>query len=90
VNGSAPVPPVPELLDIRSAAHPSDGYDGVTFDFRATLPGYDVRYVDKVVADASGLPVAVPGRRYLQIVFRPAQAHDESDQPDTRGASISM
>ena len=80
VNRTVTVPPVPELLAIRTAAHSAEGYDRVTFDFRATLPGYEVRYVDKVIADGSGLPVDVPGRRHLQIVFRPAQAHNDSGQ----------
>jgi hypothetical protein len=77
VNRTVAVPPVPRLLGIRSAAHP-EGYDRVTFDFQQTLPGYEVRYVDEVIADGSGEPVDVPGRRFLQITFRPAQAHDDS------------
>lgn len=78
VNRSIPVPPVPRLLRIRSAAHPEAGYDRIVFDFQRVLPGYDIRYVDTVIADGSGQPVPMPGRRFLQIVFRPAQAHDDS------------
>jgi hypothetical protein len=69
---------VPRLIGIRSAAHPAEGFDRIVFDFSSTLPGYEVRYVDQPIADGSGEPVAVPGRRYLQIVFRPAQAHNDS------------
>jgi hypothetical protein len=76
VNRSVPVPPVPTLLRIRSAAH--SGYDRITFDFADQLPGYQVRYVDKVIEDGTGRTVAMPGRRYLQIRFEPAQAHSDS------------
>jgi hypothetical protein len=69
------VPPVPVLLRIRSAAHPGEGYDRIVFDFTGALPGFTVRYVDQVRADPSDRPVTVPGRRFLLIVFTPAQAH---------------
>jgi hypothetical protein len=72
------VPPVPVLLGIRSAAHPSEGYDRIVFDFTGPLPGYTVRYVDQVRADPSDRPVTVPGRRFLLVVFAPAQAHTEA------------
>jgi hypothetical protein len=78
VERSVPVPPVPRLLRIRSAAHPEAGYDRITFDFESVLPGYEVRYIDQPVADGSGEPIVIAGRRYLQIVFRPGQAHDDS------------
>jgi hypothetical protein len=67
-----------ELVQVRSAAHPDQGYDRITFDFKSALPGYEIRYVSEVIADGSGLPVDVPGRQHLQIIFRPAQTHDSS------------
>ncbi|TNH31136.1 hypothetical protein FHG89_04030 [Micromonospora orduensis] len=67
---------MPTLLRIRSATHA--GYDRITFDFVGALPGYEVRYVDKVVEDGSGRTVTMPGRRYVQIRFEPAQAHSDS------------
>ncbi|HEX6869827.1 MAG TPA: hypothetical protein VF163_01905 [Micromonosporaceae bacterium] len=76
MNKTVSVPPVPVLIGIRSAAH--DGYDRIVFDFDGRLPGYSVRYVSTVVADPSGKPVTVPGRQHLQIVFRPAQAHNDA------------
>lgn len=76
VTRDVPVPPVPVLTGIRTATHP--GYDRVTFDISGRVPGYDVRYVSAVVADGSGQPVSVPGRRYLQVRFRPAQAHTDA------------
>jgi hypothetical protein len=79
VNRSVPVPPVPVLRGIRSARH--SGYDRITFDFAGTLPGYQVRYVDTVIEDGSGHTVRMPGRRYLQIRFEPAQAHSDTGDP---------
>jgi hypothetical protein len=34
--------------------------------------------VDEVREDGSDLPVAMPGRRYLLVVFTPAQAHTDT------------
>jgi hypothetical protein len=75
VKRTVAVPPVPVLRGIRSAAHPEPGFDRIVFDFSGPLPGYEIKYVDRVVADGSGQAVTVPGRRYLQVRFEPAQAH---------------
>ena len=74
--GSAPaVPPVPTLVGIRAAHHP--GFDRIVFDFTGGLPaGHKVRYVDRLIADASGLPVRIAGRAVLRVRFEPADAHD--------------
>jgi hypothetical protein len=80
VTHNPAVPPVPQLLRIRSAAHPDEGYDRVVFDFPGPLPGYTVRYVDEVREDPSDRPVSMPGRRFLLIVFSPAQAHTDAGQ----------
>jgi hypothetical protein len=89
-NRSVPVPPVPQLTGIRSAAHPDEGYDRVVFDFGSALPGYDIRYVDSVTAAGSGTPVSVAGHSYLKITFRPAQAHDESGGQVTRSMTLGL
>jgi hypothetical protein len=78
VRHDVDVPPVPVLAGIRHAQHPEEGFDRVVFDVRGALPGYDIRYVATPVADGSGDPVTVPGRRFLQIRFEPADAHDEA------------
>lgn len=75
------VPPVPVLVGIRSAAHTDIGFDRIVFDFSGPVPGYTIRYVDEVRADPSDLPVTVPGRRYLLIVFTIAQEHTEAGEP---------
>jgi hypothetical protein len=72
---------LPQLLRIRSAAHPDEGYDRIVFDFAQELPGYEVRYVDEVRRDGSGSPVTMPGRRYLLVRFHPAQAHTDAGTP---------
>lgn len=54
------------LTDVRAARH--EGYDRVVFEFRNTLPGYDVRYVAKPVhEDGSGRVVPVDGNYVVQV-----------------------
>jgi hypothetical protein len=81
VSHDVAVPPVPMLAGIRSAAHSAEGFDRIVFDFTGPLPGYTVRYVDEVREDPSDRPVSLPGRRYLQVVFTPAQAHTDAGAP---------
>jgi hypothetical protein len=58
------VPPVPVVTGIRYAGHPQDGYDRIVLDIQGSgLPGYSVRYVPQVLADGSGKPIPVPGKR---------------------------
>ncbi|MDU0315411.1 hypothetical protein RKE38_17060 [Phycicoccus sp. M110.8] len=74
------MPPVPRVVRIRAAAHSSEGFDRIVFDVEGRLPGYEIRYVPVVVADGSGKRLAMPGRRYLQVVLRPAQGHDDEGE----------
>jgi hypothetical protein len=78
---------VPVVLRVRSAAHPAEGYDRIVFDVRGALPGYTVRYVDEVRADPSDRPVTVPGRRFLLVVFTPAQAHTHDGTATVKGTN---
>jgi hypothetical protein len=65
----------PTLVGIRAAHHPA--FDRIVFEFRGGLPSsHDVRYVDQVLGDGSGLPVRIAGRAFLQVSFAPARAHD--------------
>jgi hypothetical protein len=75
---SAPAAPaVPTLVGI-SAAHHAD-FDRVVFEFTGGVPGdVRVRYVDRLLADASGLPVRIAGRAVLKVRFEAADAHDAS------------
>jgi hypothetical protein len=69
------VPPVPVIRAVRTAAHPECGYDRFVLDISGPVPGYEIRYVANVTADPSGAPVSLPGRSYLLITLRPANAH---------------
>lgn len=63
------------LTAVRLGAHP--GFDRVVFEFRATLPGFDVRYVDPpILADGSGEPVPVEGAAFLRVRMEPASGFD--------------
>jgi hypothetical protein len=55
------------------------------------LPGYDIRYVARVVKDPSGEPAQVPGRRFLLIRFQPTDAHDTAGRPTApRAATVNL
>jgi hypothetical protein len=58
------VPPVPTLVAIRVGAHPEGGYDRAAFEFEGS-PGYQV---------------GLEGDAFIQVVFNPAQAHDDAGQ----------
>jgi hypothetical protein len=73
---SGTVPPTPTLVALRVGSHPQEGYDRMAFEF-SELPGYQVGYREEIVYDGSGEPVALPGEAFLQLVFNPAQAHDD-------------
>ena len=50
-----------------------DGHDRVVFKFANSVPGYDIRYVDRpVLADGSGAEVAVGGAEVMRARFEPA------------------
>ncbi|HET6530712.1 MAG TPA: hypothetical protein VFH03_08885 [Actinoplanes sp.] len=79
------MPPVPVVTGVRYAAHSQEGYDRIVFDISGALPGYSIRYVSEVRADPSDRPVTVPGRRYLQVVLHPAQAHRDNGTATVTG-----
>jgi hypothetical protein len=69
----------PTLVAIRAAHHP--GFDRIVFEFDGGLPSdRDVRYVDTLLGDGSGLPVRIAGRAVLKVSFAPAKAHDAQGQ----------
>jgi hypothetical protein len=72
------------LTAVRAAGH--EGYDRVVFEFANTLPGYDVRYVQRpVVEDASGRNVAVEGASVVRVRMENALDADltKEDAPST-------
>jgi hypothetical protein len=72
------VPPVPVITAVRTAAHPECGYDRIVLGVAGPVPGYTIRYVTQVSADPSGMAISMPGRRFLLLTLRPAQAHTGS------------
>lgn len=81
VTRDVAVPPVPVITAVRTAAHPECGYDRIVLDVTGPVPGYTISYRTQVVADPSGQAIALPGRRFLVITLRPAQAHGTSGAP---------
>src|SRR6266542_6167338 len=69
-------PTIPLLVAVRSAHHP--GYDRITFEFRGPRPGHRIGYVSQLVRDGSGEPVDLAGGAAINVVFKPADAHDSN------------
>lgn len=73
------------LVDLRVGAH--DGFDRVVLELNGPgLPGWNVRYVDAAVGDASGLRIDVEGDAILEVtlfpVAYPQDGTDFYDGPD--------
>jgi Putative peptidoglycan binding domain len=66
---------VPTLAAVRVGGHAT--FDRVVFELEGDRPGHDVRYVDQVVQDGSGLPIPLDGRAFLQVSLIPATALSE-------------
>jgi hypothetical protein len=81
VTRDVAVPPVPLITAVRTAAHPECGYDRIVLDVTGPAPGYAISYRTQVTADPSGQAIDLPGRRFLVITLRPAQAHPASGAP---------
>jgi len=81
VTRNVSVPPVPVAVDVRTGTHPDCRFDRLVIDFSGKVPGYAVGFVPKVIQDASGKTVTVPGTTFLVIKLSPAQAHSASGQP---------
>lgn len=63
------------LVNVRVGEHSS--FDRITFEFEEGLPGYTVQYVDvPIVADPSGMEVALGGSAFIEVRMEPAAAHD--------------
>jgi hypothetical protein len=69
----------PTLTDVRAGGH--TGFDRVVFEFDGAVPEHRVGYVDQLVQDGSGRPVAVAGAADLEVVFRGANAHRQDGSP---------
>jgi hypothetical protein len=51
------------------------GYDRFVIRGRFATPGYDARYVDKVVADGSGKTIVLLGTKRIRVIIRHARGH---------------
>jgi hypothetical protein len=63
-----------ELYNVAAGCH--NTYDRFDIRARFATPGYDVRYVRRIVADPSGRPVPLPGAKRIRIKFNLAAGHD--------------
>ncbi len=63
-----------ELYDVAAACHPT--FDRFVIRARFSVPGYDVRYVGRIVADPSGRPVSLLGAKRIRVAFNLAGGHD--------------
>jgi len=72
------VPPTPVIKAVRAGKHPGCHFDRLVFDITVRNPGYTIKFVRHVIADPSGKTIKLPGKRFLLITLRPAQAHKNS------------
>lgn len=63
-----------ELYNVTAACHST--YDRFVISARYATPGYDVRYVPRIVADPSGNPVQLLGAKRIRVSFNLAAGHD--------------
>ncbi len=78
---------LPQLVDVR-AVH-RDGVDRVVFQFDDGIPaGVDVRYVDRLLGDGSGLPIRIAGRAILQVGLQPTRTDRATDAPARRSFAL--
>lgn len=71
---SPPAPATPVLTQVTAAHH--TGYDRLVFTFKGSVPAtHTVRYVPRVTADPSGLPVNVVGSAKMLVTFAFATGH---------------
>jgi hypothetical protein len=62
-----------ELFGAAAGCHAT--YDRFVIRGRLATPGYDVRYVNRIVADGSGNPISLLGTKRIRVVIRPARGH---------------
>src|SRR5688572_32237936 len=68
-----------ELFGARAACHAT--FDRFVIDARAARPGYNVRHVNRIVADGSGETVSLLGTRRIRFIVPSARAHTQSGRP---------
>jgi hypothetical protein len=68
-----------ELYRLTAACHAT--FDRLVIRARFGTPGYDVRYVARIVHDPSGNTVSLPGAAKIHVVMRPARGHTSGGAP---------
>ena len=63
-----------ELYDVAVGCH--DTYDRFVIRARFAAPGYDARYVRRIVADPSGRPISLLGAKRIRVAFNLGGGHD--------------
>ena len=64
-------------------------FDRVVFEFRETVPGYRIEYVNRPARDCeSGQIRRVDGSGRLEVQLFPAQAHAEEGEPAFRAREL--
>jgi hypothetical protein len=81
VKRTVHVPPTPVIKGVRTGKHADCGYDRLVLDVGGKLPGLTVRFVKHVISDPSGNVIKLPGKRFVLITLRPANAHKKSGNP---------
>jgi hypothetical protein len=64
-----------ELSGIATGCHAT--YDRFVIRVASGTPGYDVRYVSRIVADPSGKLVPLQGSKRIRVVIRQARGHTQ-------------
>jgi hypothetical protein len=62
-----------QLSGIDTGCHAT--FDRFVVHVGSGNPGYDVRYVNRIVADPSGKTVGLQGSKRIRVVIRPARGH---------------
>ncbi|MBV9801532.1 MAG: hypothetical protein JO130_00015 [Solirubrobacterales bacterium] len=62
------------LYDATVGCHPT--FDRFVIRARYSVPGYDVRYVGRIVAAPSGRPVSLLGTKRIRVAFNLAGGHN--------------
>lgn len=77
-----PAQQLPLVTGVRTGRHAT--FDRFVIDLRGGIPGYDVRYVRRVVQDGSGSTVKLRGEAFLAVRLLDAAAHTEAGAPTVR------
>jgi hypothetical protein len=76
-TGPKMAPPRGDAAELLGAAVGCHGtFDRFVIRARFATPGYDARYVPRIVADPSGRPVSLLGTRRIRVRFNLAAGHD--------------